>query len=404
MEIKNMINRHIALIIFTLFAIISCGGNDKGSNSNYTASNNDKLEPLRDSGVSGDGTLEERLNNIISKEFRPAIAVFSMSEGNVVEMSAVGLRSSESDIPVTVHDLWHIGSITKSMTATLSAFMVDDGLIEWETTIGDVFPEWSQSTLKKYQNLQFQQLLSHTSGLKDGFTHSAFANFDISGTGQEQRYSGGEMALSYDHSLPENSFLYANLNFMLAGAMLEKITGESWRTLITERVFQVLGMTEIGFGLPGDPELLDQPIGHLLNTPGDVEHFLSYEPAGLVHLSLASMAIYADFHLKGLRGEGGLLSKESYEKLYQAQSSGQAGFGPYALGWFVKGTTIFHSGTNGHWFAQLEIDSLENSAYFAVTNSTSANMLADFTSHGYVELAIGEALDLLADRLKAGRD
>jgi CubicO group peptidase (beta-lactamase class C family) len=78
----------------------------------------------------------------------------------------VGLRSAQASVRVTTSDQWHIGSMTKSMTATLAAILVEDGLITWDTRPIDVWPELDGRINSGFRDTTLRQLLSHTSGMK----------------------------------------------------------------------------------------------------------------------------------------------------------------------------------------------------------------------------------------------
>ena len=56
--------------------------------------------------------------------------------------------------------------------------------------------------------------------------------------------------------------IYSNQGYAIVGAMLEKLTGTPWETLITERLFKPLHMDSAGFGPPGTIGAVDQPWGH----------------------------------------------------------------------------------------------------------------------------------------------
>ena len=64
-----------------------------------------------------------------------------MTNGRLVGVAASGERRRGSGIPVTVDDRWHVGSITKSMTATLLAVLEDDGLLSADDTVAALLPE-----------------------------------------------------------------------------------------------------------------------------------------------------------------------------------------------------------------------------------------------------------------------
>ena len=91
-----------------------------------------------------------------------------MTDGRLVGAAASGERRRGSGIPVTVDDRWHIGSITKSITATLLAVLEDDGLLSADDTVSALLPEvdvsdgWGACTL--------HHLLAHTAGAPANFS------------------------------------------------------------------------------------------------------------------------------------------------------------------------------------------------------------------------------------------
>src|SRR5581483_8396545 len=83
----------------------------------------------------------------------PACASAVIEDGQIMALGATGLRRADRDVHVTTADLWHIGSCTKSMTATLVGVLVDSGKLRWDTTIPDALPgvpchpAWRQVTV-----------------------------------------------------------------------------------------------------------------------------------------------------------------------------------------------------------------------------------------------------------------
>ena len=115
--------------------------------------------PLPEDIVDLEGILEPLRN----EHGVPALAAAMVQGDRLVAIGAVGERAQDSGEAVTVHDRWHLGSNTKSMTATVAARMVKRGQIDWSTTVAEVFakddphPGWSKVTLG--------DLLRHRSGI-----------------------------------------------------------------------------------------------------------------------------------------------------------------------------------------------------------------------------------------------
>src|SRR6266849_4184989 len=97
----------------------------------------------------------------------PALAAAFARDGTVTAIGAVGVRRRGSPELVQTSDLFHIGSNTKSMTATMIATLVEDGTLTWHTTIADAFPDFLDAILPVYYPVDLITLLSHRSGIAD---------------------------------------------------------------------------------------------------------------------------------------------------------------------------------------------------------------------------------------------
>ncbi len=105
------------------------------------------------------------LEVIRKKHDLPALAVVVVKDGRICDRAAVGVRKWGETTPVTTNDVFHIGSCTKSMTATLTAMLIEDGKLRWDTTIADVFPELKGKMDKQYETVTVEQLLTHRGGV-----------------------------------------------------------------------------------------------------------------------------------------------------------------------------------------------------------------------------------------------
>src|SRR5262245_13058490 len=76
---------------------------------------------------------------IRAKHDLPAMAGAIVAAGEVAAIGVDGVRERGKPEKATTGDLWHLGSCTKAMTATLCAELVEDKKLSWTTTVGDVF-------------------------------------------------------------------------------------------------------------------------------------------------------------------------------------------------------------------------------------------------------------------------
>ena len=95
----------------------------------------------------------------------PGAAALVLRAGVVVAQGVVGVRSVTRQEPILLSDPFVIGSCGKSMTATVAARLVARGVIRFETTLAEAFPELAPSMQPAYRGATLQALLSHRSGL-----------------------------------------------------------------------------------------------------------------------------------------------------------------------------------------------------------------------------------------------
>jgi CubicO group peptidase (beta-lactamase class C family) len=311
-------------------------------------------------GTIGDGRLAEITEWARDSQDLPAMAVLLVRNGEVIERAAVGRRSASSDVLVTTEDRWHLGSMTKAMSATLAAVLVEDGLITWDSTPAEVWPEMADEIHSGFRNATLRQFLSHTSGMKRDDDYGP-AGDRAPGPLIDKRRAWAERLLQQAPEFAAGEVNYSNVGYLVAGAMLEARGGASWETLLTTRVFAPLGMVQSGFGAPGTPGMLDEPLGHWSQRAGfapidpgssDANIPAAMGPAGNAHSTLDDYARFMNAHLAGARGATGLVSAESFTTLHTAVASN------YALGWGVATSMqtlnvsgLSHSGSTGRWYS-----------------------------------------------------
>ena len=280
--------------------------------------------------------------------------------------------------------------------SAIHAFMialVDEGLLAWDTPVGEIWPDahltWRAVTL--------EQLLHHQSGATGNLPKdhpNIWMGMAAFGTGEPHEVRGHAVAALIGQPLDgePGEFVYSNGGYVVVGAMLEARGGKPWETLIQERLFEPLGMTDCGFG----PPVGKQPWGHtaLAGTPMDPEQPRSDNPAalgpaGTVHCSLAAWGQFAAWHLRGARGEDQLLSQAAWTHLHSPPEGGS-----YADGWGViatpEGTVLTHAGSNTMWYAEIVLAPKKDGAVLVVVNEGSkrAATASEAALRAIVELGV----------------
>src|SRR5580658_10879875 len=105
-------------------------------------------------------SLASVLEPIRAKYNLPALAGAIFNTDGLVEMAAVGVRKAGTTVPVTTDDLWHLGSDTKAMTATLAGTFVAENKLSWDAKVVSFFPEIADSVPEAMKNVTLSQVLS----------------------------------------------------------------------------------------------------------------------------------------------------------------------------------------------------------------------------------------------------
>ncbi|MBW7906775.1 MAG: beta-lactamase family protein [Phycisphaerae bacterium] len=306
--------------------------------------------------------LDHLLTPIREKHGVPALAAAIVTADGISAAGAVGRRRADADTGVRLGDRFHIGSCTKAMTAALAAILVERGMLRWDSTLAEVFPERAAQMHADYRGATLEQLLSHVAGIPqdlsaDGLWAQLWTH---RGTPLEQRLALLDgVTRRPPLSRPGTAYLYSNAGVSVAGAMLERVSGEAWEALIERELFKPLGMSSAGFGAPGRPEDSDQPRGHRRDgdrlvpvEPGrGSDNPDAIAPAGKVHCSVTDWGRFVGLNLYGPRGRSALMGSEAFAKLHTPAPGRD-----YALGWAVTrrdwgGTVLTHAGSNTLWFA-----------------------------------------------------
>ena len=118
--------------------------------------------------------------------------------------------------------------------------------------------------------------------------------------------------------------MYSNMNYIIAGSAMERIAGKTWEELVTDRVFDPLGLKTAGLGPQSTIGRVDAPLGHD-EVDGKVKAFLAgpngdnppvIGPAGTAHMSVLDFARWAGWNAgAGKRGPS-LVKPETRDRLH----------------------------------------------------------------------------------------
>lgn len=333
----------------------------------------------------GSEILKEKLKRIQLKNNVPGLAAAIIRDGIILDIEAVGIKKSGFKTKLSINDKFHLGSNTKSMTATLAAILIEKNFLSWDSKLLDLLPEYKLH--KDFQDITFELLLSHRSGLHkdiDGMIDKEALNlFSVLSDGTLSAKKDRELvtkfilkqAPRFNAKIDHN---YSNLGYIIAGHILERLTKSTWEKLIQTYLFNPLHMKSCGFGETSDASNTT-PLntwGHKLfnkkfySIHGDNPKY--FAPAGNIHCNLSDWSKYLRIHLKALKGEVKILTIKSFKKLHTLYPAPLAeytfgGWAKISQNW-TNGIALVHSGTNTYNFARVWVLPGHNSILITASN------------------------------------
>jgi len=166
----------------------------------------------------------------------PGCAVAAVQDGDVVLAAGWGHRDQAAETPVTKDTLFAIGSVTKAFTVAAVGALVDEGLLEWERPLQDYLPGLRLDDPVVTGRVTITDLLAHRSGLP---------RHDLTWLGHPDRSRADLVRrlrfLPLSRDLRQQ-FQYCNLGYMVAGHLVEALSGVPWEEFVRSRLLTPLGM------------------------------------------------------------------------------------------------------------------------------------------------------------------
>jgi CubicO group peptidase (beta-lactamase class C family) len=169
----------------------------------------------------------------------PGIGLAIVKDDAVVLAKGYGVRRIGESPPVDARTLFGIASNTKAFTATALGLLVEEQKIEWDAPVVRYLPAFAMWNPFVTHELTVRDLLVHRSGLGLGAGDLLWW--------PPSTYDRKEIARRLRFIQPATSFraayAYDNVLYLIAGELIEAITGQTWETFVSSRILAKVGMT-----------------------------------------------------------------------------------------------------------------------------------------------------------------
>ncbi|MBM4187554.1 MAG: beta-lactamase family protein [Gemmatimonadetes bacterium] len=313
------------------------------------------------------------LDGLVRKHRMPGALAAVWRDGKT-EMAAAGVANLNTGVPMTVDTGFLTGSITKVWTSTLVMTFVDDGTLALDRPVETYLPHfrWAGGSVTVLQ------LLNHASGFDAGDLLLELGD----GPAAHRRYADILMSVGQIHR-PGAYSSYCNGAYILAGHLLEFLTGRSFDRLLRERVVEPLGLDRT-VTAPEEAILHRTAVGSLPDPaiPGRrraTPKFLlpkSAAPAGSTLITtLADQLSFAAMHIGRGIGPSGrrVLTDQSAAAMATRTIGRPVGGGASGIGWGLRGQgrdlRLAHSGGSNGGIAQLVVYPERRLAFASFANA-----------------------------------
>jgi D-alanyl-D-alanine carboxypeptidase len=333
--------------------------------------------PGRAEAIPDPAWLREKLEAVRVAHGLPGLAAAVVLGDEIVAASAVGVRRLGGSATVQRDDRFHLGSISKPLTATLVGVGVQRGWLKWTTTMEEMFPELLPTMQPDYRKVTVAQLLAHVSGMPYTPRADTRAIESRGANAPGRRYVYVKAAVvDPPEAAPGAKFIYSGGAIIVAN-YLERRTGVPYEEMMRAEIFAPLGLTTAGFGNMATVGTTDGPWEHpwqngrlLPLAPRTAMLTHGRGPVGSAVMSVADLARFARLHLAGAHGRTDFLAPEIFAALHTAVPGSHM-----APGW--GGTpgrdgrmvVLGHAGSNGNNYSNCIIEVNANRAFCVMTNA-----------------------------------
>ena len=183
-------------------------------------------------------TIDDIAHKVLETTGVPSASVAVVKDGKIAYLQAYGSARLDPRMPARPEMRYSIGSISKQFTAAAILMLAEEGKLSLDDPVSKYIPG-----LTRGSEVTIRELLSHTSGYQDFWPQDYVPPMMLKPISADQIMDQwARKPLDFD---PGTKWQYSNTNYVIAGAIVEKVSGMPLWTLLGQRVFTPLGMKSV---------------------------------------------------------------------------------------------------------------------------------------------------------------
>ncbi len=290
----------------------------------------------------------------------PGLAAVVVKDGKVVFKKTYGVKDIDTKEPVDEDTLFNMASTTKALIAISLGILVDQGKINWEDKVVNHFASFKLSDSYITADARVKDLLSHNLGIGNADLLWVINNLTTAEIINKFQYAEKKYPL-------RGGFQYQNIMYVVAGELIESVSGQHWTRFVGENILKPLGMTRTQTKSKNIKKMGNYVTPHVNDfEDGVVKVGYTFTDqmgaAGMIWSSLNDISKYLIFLVNdGVNQSETLLKPETFQYLFKPHSLLTDGtvyptnvltkpkWNTYGLGWFQQdyrdSKLDFHTGS-----------------------------------------------------------
>lgn len=180
--------------------------------------------------------IDSAVAKVLSDTGTPSASIAVVKDNQIVYVKAYGSARLEPAVPARPEMRYSIGSVSKQFLAVSILLLSEDGKLRLDDRVARYLP-----SLTRAKDITIRELLSHTSGYEDYYPLDYVAPFmNRPVTADEILTRWAKRPLDFE---PGTAWQYSNTNYVVAGRILEKVSGQPLWAFLEARIFKPLGMS-----------------------------------------------------------------------------------------------------------------------------------------------------------------
>ncbi len=351
--------------------------------------------------------IEREISESLTKTETVGLAVAVIKNNKLVYQHAFGKKSVEDSTPLSNSDIFRIASISKSFAATSMMQLAEAKKLSLDDDFGNLVGLKIRNPKFPETVITLRMVLSHTSSINDS---QGYFNLDVINPSKNPNWEK-----CYTDKQPGTSYLYCNLNFNMAGAVIERITGQRYDSYVKQHILAPLNVYG-GYCIDSldakrfatlyeyeNKAFKPSPAAYAPRREELSTYQLGYStpilsPTGGMKISATDLATYMTMHMNYGKANGVRIMAKKSAKQMQTPLSSPENYGLALLttNKLISGKTLVgHTGSAYGLYSAMFFDPKEKFGIVVITNGTSAK-----ETDGYKAI-IKESFNILYQNLIA---